>query len=272
MRTCSATEVDELDVAYGAAEEAGAEALEFFDGVGGEESEDWIRRGRLGWCAEVAAEIHDELVGRGFGGVDDLHPGRNCAFDDRLEEWIVGASEDESVGVHALGDGLGAELFEVDAHDFSRDGRLRCRRLGLRRIRFIGRGRGKPSFFDEGDEKGAGFLEGAKAVGLASGGVGMAVYGGIGGDDEDVSRFGCSVGGLGTRLDDADDGDGRYGFLDVVEGEGTGGVAGDDEVVGALLFDEETRTLSGVAGDGAAGFGAVGQAGSVADEGVVGLR
>ena len=36
-------EVDEGDGAGGLAEEAGAEALKFFDGIGGEEAE-------LGWC------------------------------------------------------------------------------------------------------------------------------------------------------------------------------------------------------------------------------
>ena len=80
----------------------------------------------------------------------------------------------------------------------------------------------------------------------------MAVHGGVGGDNEDVACFGCSVSGLGARLDDADDRNGRDGFLDVVEGEGAGGIAGDDEVVGALLLDEEARALGGIAGDGPA--------------------
>ena len=126
-----------------------------------------------------------------------------------------------------------------------------------------------PAFFNEGDEERAGFFEGAKAPGPAGCSVGVALYGGIGGDDEDVAGFGCSVGGLGAGLNDADDGDGRDGFLDGVEGEGTGGVAGDDEVFGALLLDQETGALGGVAGDGAARLGTVGEAGGVADEGKV---
>ena len=81
------------------------------------------------------------------------------------------------------------------------------------------------------------------------------------------------AGGFGAGLDDAEDGDrGGHGFLDGVEGEGAGGVAGDDEVVGALLVDEESGAFGGVAGDGAAGLGAVGEAGGVADEGEAGLR
>jgi hypothetical protein len=49
------------------------------------------------------------------------------------------------------------------------------------------------------------------------------------------------------------------GVLDIFEGEGRGGVAGDDEEFYAL-FVEEPGAGDGVAGDGFAGFGAVGQA------------
>jgi hypothetical protein len=69
-------------------------------------------------------------------------------------------------------------------------------------------------------------------------------------------------GGLGAGFDYADDGDGQ-GLLNVFEGEGGGGVAGDDEEVGALLV-EEPGARDGVAGDGLAGFGAVGETGGVA--------
>ena len=109
-------------------------------------------------------------------------------------------------------------------------------------------------------------------MGLASGGVSVAVHGGIGGDDEDVAVFEALSSSLGAGFDHADDGNGGDGFLDVVEGEGAGGVAGDDEVVGALFFNQKTRALSSVASDGAAGLGAVGESGGVTDEGVVGLR
>ncbi len=59
------------------------------------------------------------------------------------------------------------------------------------------------------------------------------------------------------------------GGLDFGEGEGGGGVAGDDEDVGALI-EEEAGAGDGVAGDGLAGFGAVGEAGGVAEVDVVG--
>jgi hypothetical protein len=59
-------------------------------------------------------------------------------------------------------------------------------------------------------------------------------------------------------------------LLDVFEGEGGCGVAGDDEKIGAL-FVEEPGAGDGVAGDGFAGLGAVGQTGGVAQVDVVGV-
>ena len=58
--------------------------------------------------------------------------------------------------------------------------------------------------------------------------------------------------------------------LDVVEGEGGGGVAGDDEEFGALI-EEEAGAGDGVAGDGLVRLGAVGETGGVAEVDVVGV-
>ena len=79
----------------------------------------------------------------------------------------------------------------------------------------------------------------------------------------------CSESRVGTRLDYADDGDGQ-GLLDVFEGQGGGGVAGDDQEFRAL-FVEEPGARYGVAGDCLAGFGAIGQTGGVAQVDVVGI-
>ena len=106
---------------------------------------------------------------------------------------------------------------------------------------------------------------------MAGGGVGVALDGGVGGDDQDVAGVGGGAGGLCAGLDDAEDGDGD-GVLNGVECQGAGGVAGDDEELGALLADQELGALGGVAGDGAAGLGAVREAGGVAEEGEAGLR
>jgi len=59
-------------------------------------------------------------------------------------------------------------------------------------------------------------------------------------------------------------------LTDVFEGEGGGGVAGDDEKFGALLV-EEAGTGDGIAGDGVVGFGAVGETGGVAEVDVAGI-
>jgi hypothetical protein len=72
---------------------------------------------------------------------------------------------------------------------------------------------------------------------------------------------------LGAGFDDSDDRDGD-GLADVFQGEGGGGVAGNDEEFGAL-FVEELCAGDGIAGDGFAGFGAVGEAGGVAEVDVV---
>ncbi len=60
--------------------------------------------------------------------------------------------------------------------------------------------------------------------------------------------------------------------LNGVQRQGAGGIAGDDDKLGTLLADEELHALNSVAGDGAAGLGAVGQAGGIAEKGELGLR
>jgi hypothetical protein len=57
-------------------------------------------------------------------------------------------------------------------------------------------------------------------------------------------------------------------LLDVFEGEGGGGVAGDDEEFGTLFF-EEFGAGDGVTGDSFVRLGAVGKAGGVAEVDVV---
>jgi hypothetical protein len=188
----------------------------------------------------------------------------------------VSAAEQKSLGSGSGGEGLG----EVDFQDFVSD-------------RVI-----DPTLFDEGDEERTGFFACRQAKGVEGAGVGMRLDRGVGGEDEDVvlgrdgrryernagalrvaqnDRHSCAVGenihrggegGLGAGLDYADDGDGQ-GVLNVFKGESSGGVAGDDEEVGALAV-KELCAGDGVAGDGLAGLGTVGQAGGVAQVDVVG--
>ena len=155
--------------------------------------------------------------------------------------------------VHACGGGFGGEFAEIDADDF------------------VSHVVADPAFFDEGNEQRAGFLERAQVLSCAGGFVGVAVHRGVGGDDQHVSGFGGGAGCGGSGLDNAEDRDWN-GILDGIEGQGTGSVAGDDEEFGALFADEELGAFSGIASDGAARLGAVGETGGVPDEGEAGLR
>ena len=57
-----AAEVDQVDFGEGVAEEVGAEALEFFDGVGGVEG-----AGGFGGCRSEIGEVGGYGFGRGVG-------------------------------------------------------------------------------------------------------------------------------------------------------------------------------------------------------------
>ena len=128
-----------------------------------------------------------------------------------------------------------------------------------------------PALFDERDEQGTGFFQCAQTKRSASSGVCVAVYGGVGGNDEHVACARRSAGGGCAGFNDAEYGDG-HGGLNSIECEGAGGVAGDDEELGSLFTDQELRAFDGIAGDGAARFGSIWKASSVADESKVRMR
>ena len=170
----------------------------------------------------------------GPGRVDDVHgvvEGVQGGFDEGFEERVVGAAQQESVGVGGFGQGFE----KVDAEDFGGDGVV------------------DPTFFYQGDEEGAGFLGCGQAEGGQGVEVGVGLDGRRGGQDENVGRGVFECGGLGSGLDYAEDRDGSGGGFDLGESEGGGGVAGDDEDVGTLI-EEEAGAGDGVAGDGLAGF------------------
>jgi hypothetical protein len=83
-------------------------------------------------------------------------------------------------------------------------------------------------------------------------------------------RFACGEGGLSSWFDYADDWD-LQGLLDIFESEGGGGVASDDQEFSSFVVEKFCAFYS-VAGDGLAGFGAVGETGGVAEVDVVGSR
>jgi hypothetical protein len=77
------------------AEKIGAEALEFFDGVCGVEGAGGFCCG--GEAGEVLGDQGGCGLSGGFGRVDDFEgmvESCESAADGRLEEWVVGASEE----------------------------------------------------------------------------------------------------------------------------------------------------------------------------------
>ena len=161
-------------------------------------------------------------------------------FEEGAQERVVGAAEDQGVGIEAALGGFGAEFVEVDFDDLGGDGDLRWGRRGLRSKGFRGlpgRGTVQPSS-TRGTRRGQAFSMARRPRAWQAAEIGVALDGGFSGDDEDVAGFGGGAGGIRAGLDDAEDGDGDS-VLNGVEGEGAGGVAGDDEELGALLADEE---------------------------------
>ncbi len=58
----------------------------------------------------VGGEVGGYGFGCGFGGVDDgerVVEGGEDAVDGWLEEWVVGAAEEEGLGVGGFGEGFG---------------------------------------------------------------------------------------------------------------------------------------------------------------------
>src|ERR1700733_7243594 len=94
------------------AEEVRSQALELLDRVGGVEGAGgagWVGGGRL--CMGGGEVLGDQArggVGGGVGGVDDLErvaEGCQNAADGRLEQRVVGAAEQQGVGVGSGGQG-----------------------------------------------------------------------------------------------------------------------------------------------------------------------
>ena len=99
----------------------------------------------------------------------------------------------------------------------------------------------------------------------------MALHRGICSNDKHIARAGSAAGGFSAGLNDAKHRN-WHRILYGVEGECAGCIAGDYQELRALLSNQKLRALDGIAGNGAAGFGAVGKAGCIAKEGEARLR
>ena len=96
----------------------------------------------------------------------------------------------------------------------------------------------------------------------------MAADGSFGTDNNDLSIPGCGCGSFSSRFDDTDNRDMRCG-ADSIECEGRRSIAGDHQQLGALGL-EIVRSFDRVACHGFDRLGSVGQAGGIAELGVVG--
>ena len=197
-------------------------------------------------------KVNGSFGGR-LRGVDDLDAGGHGTLEEGPQQRVVRAAQDQRVWVKSVVGSFGEEFIEIDVDHLGGDGVVWSSPL-----RPAGRAAGRLSRWRAGP-------------GRSSGGIGVALHGGVGGDDQYVAGMGSGAGGGRAGLDDAEHGNGNR-VLNGVESQGAGGIAGDDEELGALFFDQELRALRRIAGDGAAGFGAIGQTGRVADESEAGVR
>lgn len=188
--------------------------------------------------------LGERLGGRFGGGDGGIDQGDVLRFfaDQGLEQREVGAAEDECVDV------VHQERFEVFAHG----------QAGYFVV--------EPAFFHQRHEQRRRLRahERVGVLGVDGAGVGVAVDGGVGGDDADfvVARgIQCGLRAGGNHV--------QYGHIacfltDFLSGNGGDGVARDDQCLN-IVFQQEIDNLHGEGFDGGAGFGAVGNAGGVAE-------
>ena len=193
-------------------------------------------------------QVRRDGAGGGFGGVDNAHVRRRHAMQQRLEQRIVGAAEDQNVRVvEAIGEGL----TQINPSDLLGDGMLH------------------PSFFDQRNQQRTSFLPRVEAAGLESFPVGVAADGSLGPDDHDFFVLADGSGGLGAGLYHAYDRHMRRG-RDAVQGERRCSVAGDDQQLGSVGL-EVVGSLDGITRDGFNRLRAVGEPGGIAKVEVIGV-
>src|SRR5574340_1410570 len=179
-----------------------------------------------------------DLLGHRFGGVDQRDLVADHLAQQRFQEWVVGAAEDQGVDV------LGQERLQI----------FLCGETGDFVV--------EPAFFYERYEQCAGlrmdarigrvFVDGAR--------IGIAVDGGGGAD---AANFSATARGYGTGVDYVEHRHRRQ-VLDHLSCHRRHGVAGDDQQLD-LLFQQELRDLGGEVGDSLDRLYAVGHARGVAE-------
>jgi len=171
------------------------------------------------------------------------------AVQQRLQQRVMGATQDQNVGVMET---VTESLGKIDASDL----------LGDRVL--------DPTLFDKGHEQRARFLVRAQAAGFESLAVSVAAYGGFGSDDHNFLVGGCGSSGLGSWFDYAYHGH-MSGRGDAIQRQRRCGVAGNHEEFRTVGF-EIVRGLDGVACDGLNRFGAVGKSRRISEVEIIGGR
>jgi hypothetical protein len=188
----------------------------------------------------MGGEFVADVGGAGGGGIDETDFVTNKFFQNGHEQWVVGAAEEEGVDVA-----------------------LEHRREVLLEHKFQG-WMVEPALLDERNEEWGGPGVDLQ-VWTAQGQVvlvGVAFDGALGANDADALAMRCGESGSDAGLQDAKDGNAERGSQGV-ERVGGGGVAGDDNSFDSLI-DEELGVFERETADGLGRFGAVGDAGGVA--------
>ena len=214
-------------------------AEESFGGVGESHIE---FAGEIGGSGKIGI-AEEGLDGEGaiFGGVHE-GDGRAGDFGDgRLEQRVMGATEDEGI------DAPGEEWFEIAREDL------------------VGHGVVEQTFLDEWNEQGAGGAVNLRGGVDVENGLLVSAAGNRRprSNDADEFVFRGGNGGLGAGEDHALDGSPEN-LLHAGDSEGRGGVAGDDDDFG-VFGEEEFAEFEAVALHSLAAFSAIRDAGGVAD-------
>src|SRR5258708_28197070 len=159
-------------------EEGCAQAPEFWHGGGGKELESGVGPSLLMDGPRERQELLQVIgdgMGRRLGGVHNANVRRRNAVQQRLQERIVGAAEDQRVGVV---EAVSKSLTQVDTSDLFSDRML------------------DPSLFDQRDQQRTSLLPRVQTSLLKSFAIGVAADCGLGPDDNDFLILADRSGGL----------------------------------------------------------------------------
>jgi len=227
------------------AQEPRSHLLEFLRRIGGEE----LQLGNAsGLELQFALQLTRHLLRRGLGRVHDRNVLRRHSPQQRLDQRIVSAAEQQHVGIASV---IG-ECF---------------RQINLRHL--LGDRMVYPAFFDQRNEQRASLLAHRDVASLEGAPVGMAADGGIGADDDHVPLPAGRRRRVGARFNHADHFYSRRRF-DLRERQRGGCVAGDHQQLRSLILQIAHRP-DRIMRYGGRRLRSVGKAGGITEVEVVGV-